>query len=311
MELKLELDVGGGGINVPLLVCFAAFVITFLTTRTITRMIRAGKGRSTTTSRAVACTCTTRCPASSCSPGAFIAVGTSGSGSAWAIVAALLVGVGTSLVLDEFALILHLQDVYWADEGRISVEMVSLAMGCLGLAVVGLTPFDFSGFEGGVESALIVGAVVAMILGLIVVSVMKGKYKLALFGAFIPLCALIAAVRLARPESRWAKRRYGPEKLTRAEKRTAWYDERFGPATAWVSNFVAGKPSQPDPTPNRPPVDSAPDRRCENATWRRSSWCTARCTARGVGVRCGVRCATPATPCSLPPSPARVIAASS
>ena len=73
-----------------------------------------------------------------------MAVGTSGSGSAWEIVAALLVGVGTSLVLDEFALILHLQDVYWADEGRISVEMVSLAMGCLGLAVVGLTPFDVS-----------------------------------------------------------------------------------------------------------------------------------------------------------------------
>ena len=161
--------------------------------------------------------------------------------------------MGTSLVLDEFALILHLQDVYWADEGRISVEMVSLAMGCLGLAVVGLTPFDFSGFEGGFESTLIVGAVVATILGLIVVSVMKGKYKLALFGAFIPLCALVAAVRLARPESRWAKRRYGPEKVARAERRTASYDERFGPATAWVSDFVAGKPSEPDPAPSAPP----------------------------------------------------------
>ena len=51
---------------------------------------------------------------------------------------------------------------------------------------------------------------------LIVLSVMKGKYKLALFGAFIPLCALVAAIRLARPESRWAKRHYGPEKLARA-----------------------------------------------------------------------------------------------
>jgi hypothetical protein len=45
----------------------------------------------------------------------------------WSIVAALLVGVGSSLVLDELALILHLQDVYWSNEGRISVEMVSLA----------------------------------------------------------------------------------------------------------------------------------------------------------------------------------------
>ena len=40
MELQLGFDLGGGGINVPLLVCFGAFVLTFLVTRTITRMIR-------------------------------------------------------------------------------------------------------------------------------------------------------------------------------------------------------------------------------------------------------------------------------
>jgi hypothetical protein len=250
MELKLELDVGGGGINVPLLVCFGAFVITFLTTRTITRMIRAGRGPFHDNVSDSGMHIHHAVPGIILLvAGAFLAVGATGSGSGWEIVAAVLVGAGTSLVLDEFALILHLQDVYWADEGRISVEMVSLAMGCLGLAVVGLTPFDFSGFEGGFESALIVGAIVAAILGLIVVSVMKGKYKLALFGAFIPACALVAAMRLARPESRWAKRRYGPEKLARAKARTAWYDERFGPATAWVSDFVAGRPSEPDPAP--------------------------------------------------------------
>jgi len=248
MELKLELDLGGGGINVPLLVCFGAFVVTFLTTRTITRMIRAGRGPFHDNVSGSGLHIHHAVPGILLLViGAFVAVGTTGSDSAWTIVAAVLVGVGTSLVLDEFALILHLQDVYWADEGRISVEMVSLAMACLGLAVVGLTPFDFSGFEGGLESALIVGSVVAAILGLIVVSVMKGKYKLALFGAFIPLCALVAAMRLARPESRWAKRHYGPAKLARAQARTAWYDERFGPATAWVSDFVAGRPSEPDP----------------------------------------------------------------
>jgi hypothetical protein len=219
MELKLELDVGGGGINVPLLVCFGAFVITFLTTRTITRMIRAGRGPFHDIVSDSGMHIHHAVPGIILLvAGAFLAVGATGSGSGWEIVAAVLVGVGTSLVLDEFALILHLQDVYWADEGRISVEMVSLAMGCLGLAVVGLTPFDFSGFEGGFESALIVGAIVA-------------------------------AMRLARPESRWAKRRYGPAKLARAKARTAWYDERFGPATAWVSDFVAGRPSEPDPAP--------------------------------------------------------------
>jgi hypothetical protein len=248
MELKLELDLGGGDINVPLLVCFAAFVVTFVTTRTITRMIRAGKGPFHDNVSGSGVHIHHAVPGIILLViGAFVAVGTNGSDSAWTTVAAVLVGVGTSLVLDEFALILHLQDVYWADEGRISVEMVSLAMACLGLAVVGLTPFDFSGFEGGVENAIIIGLVVAAILSLILVSVMKGKYKLALFGAFIPLCALVAAMRLARPESRWAKRHYEPAKLARAKARTASYDARFGPATAWVSDFVAGRPSEPDP----------------------------------------------------------------
>jgi hypothetical protein len=243
---------------VPLVVCFAAFVLTFLVTRTITRMIRAGKGPFHDNVSGSGLHVHHAVPGIVLLViGAFMAVGTTGSGSGWAIVAALLVGVGTSLVLDEFALILHLQDVYWADEGRISVEMVSLAMACLGLAVVGLTPFDVRGLEGGVEGAIALVLAIATVLWLIVVSVMKGKYKLALFGAFVPVFALVAAVRLARPESRWAKRRYGPEKLARAEKRTAWYDERFGPATAWVSDFVAGKPSQPDP-PSRAPAGGKP-----------------------------------------------------
>src|ERR1700755_1068916 len=143
MELKLELDLGGGGINVPLLVCFAAFVVTFLTTRTITRMIRAGKGPFHDNVSGSGLHVHHAVPGIILlTAGAFIAVGTTGSGSAWAIVAALLVGVGTSLVLDEFALILHLQDVYWADEGRISVEMVSLAVGTLGLVLLGLDPFS-------------------------------------------------------------------------------------------------------------------------------------------------------------------------
>ena len=248
MELKIELDLGGGNVNVPLLVCFAAFVITFLVTRTITRMIRAGRGPFHDNVSEGGLHVHHAVPGIILlTIGAFVAVGTSGSGSGWVTVAALLVGVGTSLVLDEFALILHLQDVYWADEGRISVEMVSLAMGCLGLAVVGLTPFDVRGLEGGVEGVLVLLLVVAIVVWLIVVSIMKGKYKLALFGAFIPLCALVAALRLARPESRWAKRHYGPEKLARAQARTAWYDKHFGPATAWVSDFVAGRPSEPDP----------------------------------------------------------------
>ena len=118
----------------PLLVCFGAFVLTFLTTRTITRMIRAGKGPFHDNVSDSGLHVHHAVPGIILLViGAFLAVGTGASDTAWDVVAALLVGVGTSLVLDEFALILHLQDVCWADEGRISVEMVSLAMACLGL----------------------------------------------------------------------------------------------------------------------------------------------------------------------------------
>ena len=90
--------------------------------------------------------------------------------------------------------------------------------------------------------------VLAVNLPAIVVCVDKGKFKLALFGAFIPFVALIGAVRLARPHSRWARRRYHAAKVAKAAERSARYDARFGPATDWVLDFVAGRPSQPDPS---------------------------------------------------------------
>ena len=71
--------------------------------------------------------------------GAFTAVGGPDSLD-WHSFAAVAVGIGTSLVLDEFALILHLQDVYWSGEGQLSVEAVSLTAACLGLALAGFSP---------------------------------------------------------------------------------------------------------------------------------------------------------------------------
>jgi hypothetical protein len=246
LEIHIRLELGASGANLPLFVCFAAFVVTFVTTRVITRMIRAGRGpfHDNVSSSGV--------HIHHAVPGiillvigAFMAVATNTS-SGWTIVAALLVGVGTSLVLDEFALILHLQDVYWADEGRISVEMVSLAVACLGLLLIGVRPFDVSGDSPGADAVAVGVSIALLVLG-ILVCVAKDKYKLALFGAFIPFVALVGAIRLARPGSRWAKRRYGPTKLARASARTTRYDARWGPATDWVRDFVAGKPSEPDP----------------------------------------------------------------
>src|SRR5664279_832775 len=41
----------------------------------------------------------------------------------WRELLALLFGIGAGLVLDEFALLLYLRDVYWNEEGRTSLDL--------------------------------------------------------------------------------------------------------------------------------------------------------------------------------------------
>jgi hypothetical protein len=53
---------------------------------------------------------------------------------------AILFGIGAALTLDEFALWLHLKDVYWAKEGRESVDAVILAACGLAMGILGV-PF--------------------------------------------------------------------------------------------------------------------------------------------------------------------------
>ncbi len=57
--------------------------------------------------------------------------------------AAILFGIGAALVLDEFALILHLYDVYWAEDGRTSVDAVFVAVAVAGLLILGFNPLSF------------------------------------------------------------------------------------------------------------------------------------------------------------------------
>ncbi|HTM86406.1 MAG TPA: hypothetical protein VL179_16175, partial [Mycobacterium sp.] len=54
--------------------------------------------------------------------------------------AAIGFGIGAALVLDEYALILHLADVYWAEDGRASVDAVFAATAVTGLLVLGFHP---------------------------------------------------------------------------------------------------------------------------------------------------------------------------
>jgi hypothetical protein len=145
----------------------------------------------------------------------------------WRVGAAALFGLGAALVLDEFALILHLRDVYWTHEGRLSVDAVFTAAGVTALLIIGASPIgvrnvaDYHHMPGDPPAVATGVATVAVLFVLAVVTLLKGKPWTALIGVVIPVALFVGAVRLGRPGSPWARWRYlaRPRKLAVAERR--------------------------------------------------------------------------------------------
>ena len=127
-------------------------------------------------------------------------------GSPWIEIVAGVFGIGAGLTLDEFALWLHLEDVYWAEEGRQSVDAVIFAAIIGGCLVLGLVPL--SSEETGSLGTILIS--IAIVIGFCVIAALKGKVWSTVGGMFIPLIGIVAAIRLARPGSYWAQRRYAP-----------------------------------------------------------------------------------------------------
>jgi hypothetical protein len=155
-------------------------------------------------------------------------------GSPWLEIFAGLFGIGAGLTLDEYALWLHLEDVYWSEEGRRSVDAVVIAAVVAGLVLLGFLPVSTdSGIPVIIVTVLFTLAVAAVVI-------LKGKVVMGVAGMLLLPVGLIGAIRLAKPGSPWANRRYKPgtKKLARAEK-------RFGRHTARYQRFqdrVAGAP---------------------------------------------------------------------
>jgi len=160
----------------------------------------------------------------------------------WIEVLAAGFGIGAGLTLDEFALWLHLEDVYWADQGRQSIEATAIAVAIAAMVLLGAAPFEVKNEEGSV--AVFAGVVIANML-LVSVVVLKGKLVTAVLAAFVPLLALVGALRLAKPNSPWARRRYGdePRKLERAGQRDKGWEAR----RLRLLDLVGGAPSEPSP----------------------------------------------------------------
>jgi hypothetical protein len=235
--------------KLPLMPCFVSFVVTFVSTRAITRLIRDGRGPFRNVTAGGTHVHHSVPGIILLMIGAFTAVGGPGT-MGWLAFSAVAVGIGTSLVLDEFALILHLQDVYWAGEGQLSVEAVTLVAACLGLALVGFSPVHVADADSAELSLRISATAILAADGcLALVCVLKGKYRSGLFGLFLPPVGLIGAVRLARPNSIWARHRYHGKRLEHAARRAADFDRRWTPLQAGWEDFIGGRPSEPDPRP--------------------------------------------------------------
>lgn len=233
---------------------FLAILVTFLITRMVTRLIRSGSGGGAGLGNVAIAGNHVHHQVF----GILVIIGTgiilvsqTPRGPALDAAAAVF-GVGVGLTVDEFALWLHLKDVYWAKQGRESVDAIFCVLVITG-ALIGGASF-VTGTVGTAEwwSSLVA---IGINLVLCVICLLKGKIMTGVIGMVIGVVALVGAIRLAKPGSWWAMRRYAarPRRADRAARR---FDQRRMERWNRLRDLVAGAPSpqsQAD-TAGRPPT---------------------------------------------------------
>lgn len=164
-------------------------------------------------------------------------------GSPWVEILALMFGGATGAVLDEFALLFHLKDVYWEREGRKSVTAVVLATAFTIFMAVGITPLGYSNplSQIVIVELSVIGVMVANLVW-VTLAFLKGRHWMGFLGLFVPVFAVAVAFRLARPRSAWARWQYAdkPEKLAKAYQRATDFDRRWGTRQRWFVDLFAG-----------------------------------------------------------------------
>jgi len=243
---RVKVPVGRADFSLrPMMWMFLAILVTFLLTRIVTRLIRSGSGG--------------RAGLGNVSLGGnhvhhqvfgiLIIIGTgidlvsqTPRGAALDAAAAVF-GIGVGLTVDEFALWLHLEDVYWAEQGRKSVDAIFCVLVITGALVGGA---DFATGRIGTAAWWSSVAVIAVNLLLCAICLLKGKVVTGVIGIFISLVAVVGAIRLAKPGSWWATHRYAsrPQLAGRAERR---YGQRHQERWNRLRDLIAGAPSRPGP----------------------------------------------------------------
>ncbi|CAB4931826.1 unannotated protein [freshwater metagenome] len=147
-----------------------------------------------------------------------------GGQAPWFQVSAVIFGIGVGLTFDEFALWVYLRDVYWAREGRQSIDAVAITAAFMGLIFLGINPLKIATGDDVLATLVSAGYTIGALL-VAGVSFGKGRFFHGFGTLVFPPVGLWALVRLGKPGSPWARWRYGdrdPERQRRAE-------ERFGP----------------------------------------------------------------------------------
>jgi hypothetical protein len=159
-------------------------------------------------------------------------------------ICAVAFGIGVGLTIDEFALWVHLEDVYWAKEGRSSIDATVIAAAAMLLVVLGANPLTIDSGSPGVVITSILATLFVFLM--VAFCFLKGRILHGVVGFFVFPVAIYGASRIGKPKSSWARRRYGehrPAKQAKAEdrfrpdRRTERFKEAF-------RDIVGGKPSE-------------------------------------------------------------------
>ena len=240
---RLRIPVDRGDLSLrPMMWMFLAILVTFIITRIVTRLIRSGSG-------ARAGLGNVRIAGNHVHHqvfGILVIIGTgivlvsqTPRGAALDAAAAVF-GVGVGLTVDEFALWLHLEDVYWTHQGRKSVDAIFCVLVITGALIGGA---DFVTGPLGTAAWWSSVAVITVNLLLCVICLLKGKVVTGVTGIVISVVAIVGAIRLAKPGSWWAVHRYAsrPRRARRAARR---YGQHHQDRWNRLRNLVAGTPSQ-------------------------------------------------------------------
>lgn len=136
--------------------------------------------------------------------------------SPWFEICAVIFGIGIGLTIDEFSLWVRLEDVYWAEDGRRSIDATVIAALLMALVLVGSDPFDFDTASTATLIASI--SLTLFIFLLLAICFMKGRVAHGAIGLFVFPVAIYGASRIGKPRSAWARRFYGDRKPKKQAK---------------------------------------------------------------------------------------------